>query len=159
MSKTWKEPWAQARYNAWGQTKPTAGNIFASRAQECNASPTQQNAKLPPGVRKLKRKAKNEAYTSRKKQKVTAATLEATHSRWDKTEGFQPTTLQPIFGATNRPLTNVERWRLRGWTWPEAMVRVEDNHELRMESPRGTAFPSNFSLQLNLRSKYTFGFG
>lgn len=65
----------------------------------------------------------------------------------------QPLSTAQIFTILTQPLTNVERWRLRGWTWVEAGWRVGGNQggEERgedwergggdgSESPRGTRF-------------------
>jgi hypothetical protein len=148
MQRTWQEPWAQARHASWDQSTPN-GNMFEVAAAHAQSRPPQRDANTTHrnpnantnDARKTKRKARAEAYACTKKQKVKAEAPEAAGSRWDKTERFQPNALQPIFSATTRPLTNVERWRLRGWTWPEAMFRVDDNEEVRMESPKGTTFP------------------
>lgn len=158
MQRTWKEPWAQARYNTWDQRKLT-DNVFEVAAAQALTRPPQPDANtthrnlhtVPKDARKTKRKARLEAYASTKKQKVEAEAPDAAGSRWNKTEGFQPTALQPIFSATARPLTNVERWRLRGWTWPETMFRVDDKDDVRLESPKGTTFPSHLSQQLYRR--------
>ncbi|KAF1912196.1 hypothetical protein BDU57DRAFT_82459 [Ampelomyces quisqualis] len=165
MQRTWKEPWAQARYSSWDQSKPTAGNIFEAAAAQASSQPPKRDAGLTcqdpnanpnyNDTRKTKRKARAEAHASSKKQKITAEALQSTSSRWDKTEGFQPNALQPVFSATARPLTNVERWRMRGWTWPEAMFRVDENDETRMESPRGTTFPSLLSRKSHRRGKHS----
>lgn len=158
MERTWREPWVQARNSSCDQSKPVAGNMFeAAAAAQASSRPSkrdtnstyQSHNSSTSDIGKKKRKAKPVAYTSTKKQKVTTEASEMTRNRWDKTEGFPPTALQPVFSASTRPLTNVERWRLRGWTWPEAMFRIKDNHEVRMESPRGTAFPSHPPLQLD----------
>lgn len=59
----------------------------------------------------------------------------------------QPQPLKPsrihISTILTHPLTNVERWRMRGWTWPEAMYRVGNSGDegcTAPESPRGTSF-------------------
>lgn len=56
----------------------------------------------------------------------------------------QPLSTAQVSTILTHPLTNVERWRMKGWTWVEAVFRVGGQQDGGdgdgVESPRGTSF-------------------
>jgi hypothetical protein len=75
-----------------------------------------------------------------KKQKITE-TVQQKRPNQDQKDMQHPllNAVQPIGNLIyNNPLTNVERWRLRGWTWPEAVFRLSCDEDVEVESPGGT---------------------
>ncbi|KAF2025069.1 hypothetical protein EK21DRAFT_117136 [Setomelanomma holmii] len=51
--------------------------------------------------------------------------------------------IQPVGTKTGQiPLSNVERWRLRGWRWEEAVFGMHDVDSGDTVSPKGTRFVS-----------------
>jgi hypothetical protein len=73
----------------------------------------------------------------------------AAHEQNISDESFR-TAQTPHFGAVQPmgiktgdiPLSNVERWRLRGWRWQEAIFRLDKTEPADVESPTGTTIPS-----------------
>jgi hypothetical protein len=91
---------------------------------------------------KPKRKHTLDATTfpTQKKQKMTETTQKKRPNQ-DQNDMQHPhcNSIQPIGNLIyNNPLTNVERWRLRGWTWPEAVFRTSCDEDMEVESPGGT---------------------
>jgi hypothetical protein len=91
---------------------------------------------------KPKRKHTPDAMTfpTQKKQKMPETTQQKRPNQ-DQNDMQHPhfNPIQPIGNLIyNNPLTNVERWRLRGWTWPEAVFRTSRDEDVEVESPGGT---------------------
>jgi hypothetical protein len=132
--------------------QPTNEYILAAPSA-AHASPHQRTTlKQPLPIQtssnntKSKRKAAPDPLTisTQKKQKlaVEPQSTKRNHqvSHQELTQNAPPAFLQPISNLIwTNPLTNVERWRLRGWTWPEAVFRVGHQEDMvEVESPRGT---------------------
>jgi hypothetical protein len=135
---SWRQP--ANEYNV-----PAASAGFASphrRTVPKQPPPTPTS----PKITKSKRKAAPDSLTlsTQKKQKrvvgyqTTKQKQLASHHK--PTQNIHPVFIQPISNLIwTSPLTNAERWRLRGWTWPEAVFRVTHQKDLvEVESPRGT---------------------
>jgi hypothetical protein len=118
-------------------SKPTICNT-ASKPVNSQTQPMHLGLyETPTKVTRFKRKyTPSPLAVSAKKQKLVAVNRNAD-------EPTQHPLLNPIQPLSNsiwdKPLTNIERWRMRGWMWPEAVFRMSGNNEDgEMESPRGT---------------------
>ncbi|KAF2825533.1 hypothetical protein CC86DRAFT_383400 [Ophiobolus disseminans] len=90
-----------------------------------------------------KRKADRDASAPSltKKQKIKPDEERISDESFRTAQTQQLGLAQPIGISMGQiPLNNVERWRLRGWRWPEAVVRSCWNMPEEAESPRGTTF-------------------
>jgi hypothetical protein len=123
---------------------PAASAVHAS--PHCQMTPKQLSSILTsPKITKSKRKAAPDSLTlsTEKKQKrvvdyqTTKQKQPASHK---PPQNAHPFFIQPTSNLIRtNPLTNVERWRLRGWTWPEAEFKVGHQEDLvEVESPQGT---------------------
>jgi hypothetical protein len=74
---------------------------------------------------------------SKKRKTVRAQEISDESFRTAQTPHFGA--VQPIGIKTGEiPLSNVERWRLRGWRWQEAVFRLDKAEAADVESPTGT---------------------
>jgi hypothetical protein len=90
---------------------------------------------------KLKRKAKEELQPEKQAKKQTKETHQVTDEDFRTSETQQIGMVQPLgLTAGQIPLSNVERWRLRGWRWQEAVLKMEMEfaQHTGAESPIGT---------------------
>jgi hypothetical protein len=88
-----------------------------------------------------KRKANEEIQSKNKAKKQMKASHQVTDEDFRTSETQQIGMVQPLgITAGQIPLSNVERWRLRGWRWQEAMMKMEMEvaQHAGAESPTGT---------------------
>jgi hypothetical protein len=129
---------------------PTNYNISMSSTAHASAhrQRTLKPAQTPHEITRSKRVLEPDSlpYPAAKKPKTFEFPKSQTTKQKPPPSHQQPTQhphsvfIQPISNLIyTNPLTNVERWRLRGWTWPEAVFRVGHHEDLvEVESSRGT---------------------
>jgi hypothetical protein len=140
----------QSSYNQSSTNPTTAISPPAQPQVAPHTKHPRAHAKSPHTITKpSKRKAKDDARPKTKKQKKHAQSKKISDEDF-RTSETQQLDMPQAIGTMNAqtPLTNVERWRLRGWTWPEALMneKVEQrfggnlDDYVEAESPTGTMF-------------------
>jgi hypothetical protein len=140
---------ANMQSNNQGPWRQPTNEYILAAPSTAHASPHQQTTlKQPLPIQtssnntKSKRKATPDSLTisTQKKQKRVVKSHTSTENHPEPARYTHAVFVQPISNLIlTNPLTNVERWRLRGWTWPEAVFRVGDRDDLvEVESPGGT---------------------
>jgi hypothetical protein len=129
----------QTSYNHSSQTPPASGWRPAQPYATKHTNNTRPNLKPSNSNKSLKRTAGDINRAKNKKQKTRAQPKQVTDEDFRTADTQQLHAVQPIRLSPNQiPLTNVERWRLRGWTWQEAFMTMKTGQR-EAESPTGTS--------------------
>ena len=124
---------------SWNSSdSPKPASTFLQDCHRDSHPPFSNTTSTPKHQPKRKTKASPLAQPTTKKQKLSSEDQRISDESFRTAQTPHFGVIQPIgILAGQIPLSNVERWRLRGWRWPEAMMRWGGDECVEVESPMG----------------------